>query len=64
MLLLEYPVYNFSMVGTEIQHATLWGGGGESVSLTVKLHVNQYVPLLKSKLGLLPANQWCSLERF
>lgn len=28
MLLLEYPVYNFSMVGTEIQHATLWGGGG------------------------------------
>lgn len=28
MLLLEYPVYNFSMVGTKIQHATLWGGGG------------------------------------
>lgn len=50
MLLLEYPVYNFSMVGTEIQHATLWRGG-KSVSLTVKLHVNQYVPLLKSKLG-------------
>lgn len=55
MLSLEYTVYNFSMVGTEIQHATLLGK--KSGFLTVKLHVNQYVPLLKSKLGILPANQ-------